>query len=1460
MDKEKFDLPKTFIKNIAIQLPDHYKLSNSPFSINTDKNNSKNQPKFIGRKDHINKFLSFLKSSPKGVFLVTGYRGMGKTSFVGHVISTYINDNNDQIKKIPIHLTLAQSNPKEFDVLRQIVNSIYDSFEPKINEKLKRTIQFRNFLIFLTLLLFFANLLIGEKVFDTCTPFIFEFNCINWLISLLTLIFLTQTRVFSLFKRNKAHNRLKFLIDRCDASIIKEQGVEGSLGFDQFIGKIISKKTKTYPIADNKIIEYELGKFLEEAREDHYEFIFIFDELDKIDWHTISVNPHEELETYSSREKNQNHSLRNRKEAILSIITGLKNFFTTANARFVFIAGREMFDASLADIADKQSPLGSIFTYTFNIESLLKEEEGYEGEKNISSLSTAIQEFLKHQLFNEETLESFHIYKKDKNGEPVTATFDEIPFYNLVYSYYYKDKIDCKSVTLELKDERSIEPDENSNDAFRQLYFMLQAFETYLIYRSSGSPKKLIKTFQEFVTIKEELDPTTITIVKRKEFKNTKNHLYFNYNNQYRIGFINAIYRPFIIQNGRSYKLFSENTIIGIPYLFDQIFKFHPFAFSISNLEYIPEVINHNKTPSIRKDLNKVISYLFQNYIRDTDIQLFDYKFKSKTANEITFISRIFEDESAAFNFTLDESYPIKIILIEKIKELRSIHSKFQLEPQHLNPQLFSIANLNANLGDLYFFDQEFDDAINSYSDAIRPINNLEVEKMNHRDFISLVRNKLKLGLCFEKINSYEDALAFYSDSVLDIKRFFSFYLKKSNYLDLRDDKDYKADAHSFYTSSMNDLLQICSQSFTATLYIQEKMGWEGMTSPKTMLELKEFFKIIDKSSMYSGRNYLIIANTLYHHANLLYYKNTAIPTPSIEMDDVKYNDWYQLKAQKILKDFGNRVQLDGTKRQPLLALRVYLIGLDEVIRSRKYFYKTNGDYKRRVLYKDENKIDNGIKFLNFYLINLSLLVGIKEPGTKITEYKKSIELQIKDIEATIKKEQETTGNPDTIRELENEIIKEKIKIDNEKTDEILYQIKETISGENYTAKHFKYIGGFLSSIGDCILSLNDLKTKNKDPEDKSFDVGFREIFKEEALKENDFFNILKFNFKTSFDLTDVLRCYYLSALFFEKYGRISSAVLQYKKIVHLLTIVIKEIDSKDVTDYEKAKELITLLEDQIIKRSKKLIKTAHLQTSSHMINKVEEDFKDAKSPISRNEIEYNIAGNTEAREITILFESFKLNFLRYEGMIKYNEESGNSYPKQITEIINPYSTISTQYAKIAELDFYVKYLYKQIESTFINKVKEVSDMYFNENKQLFFDYIYSRNILLRTLKIYETDYMLGPAFIAYAHYSLADFLSIKVDGLTVEAKFQEDKKVFSEVLGDGSKIAIDSNYHFQNAKDHYNKAIELHTARFQYREQIKDMIFLEDDFNDNNYHFGAAIERYLMINGVFDSKIKKIK
>lgn len=78
-------------------------------------------------------------------------------------------------------------------------------------------------------------------------------------------------------------------------------------------------------------------------------FIIIFDELDKIDPESVSKIQGEDLEdsTYENSSNGFSGDLgsRRRKENVLRLLANMKHFISTARAKFIFISGRELYDA-----------------------------------------------------------------------------------------------------------------------------------------------------------------------------------------------------------------------------------------------------------------------------------------------------------------------------------------------------------------------------------------------------------------------------------------------------------------------------------------------------------------------------------------------------------------------------------------------------------------------------------------------------------------------------------------------------------------------------------------------------------------------------------------------------------------------------------------------------------------------------------------------------------------------------------------------------------------------------------------------------------------------------------------------------------------------------------------------------------------------------------------------------------
>ncbi|MCC8094097.1 MAG: hypothetical protein LIP05_01270 [Tannerellaceae bacterium] len=113
-----------------------------------------------------------------------------------------------------------------------------------------------------------------------------------------------------------------------------------------------NKKRRNYPLADVREIEQELSWILDELSSltrGAPHFVIVFDEIDKIDpsynydqESSGSIMP--EFEHIGSGFPGGATS-RKRKQNLLKMLANMKFFISTAKAKFIFIAGRELYDA-----------------------------------------------------------------------------------------------------------------------------------------------------------------------------------------------------------------------------------------------------------------------------------------------------------------------------------------------------------------------------------------------------------------------------------------------------------------------------------------------------------------------------------------------------------------------------------------------------------------------------------------------------------------------------------------------------------------------------------------------------------------------------------------------------------------------------------------------------------------------------------------------------------------------------------------------------------------------------------------------------------------------------------------------------------------------------------------------------------------------------------------------------------
>lgn len=692
-------------------------------------------------------------------------------------------------KSVVIESSLAQSELKDLDILQLLTKNFYDHYKVEL-KPLKSFANLSHFLVksILSILVFLIIIhlfyryssinIFGLKI-DPIWSGLFAALTFSALIFkyypyLLGFISITPESVLK---------KLENLNEMVKGNVTTESGSTSETGILKSKMSFARKKTRAYPQATARTIEAELVTILRQSSEvspifRKLDFVFVFDELDKIEVHgSTDVNASFEEQNNFGPEYS-----RKRQESIALLLGNLKHFLNVARAKFFFVASREMYDVFLSDISDRDGYIGSVFHDVINVPSFFTESYT-ESSTDITRLTEEyVCQFLIPKKWMLETrskkanLKLYMRYLSDKKQFPTLnkeglSDGEELPTLNKEQEW----------------EERVIK---------QKLIFTLRQFIIYLVYRSNGAPKSVTRLFESFIRHPDlrdhkkkeskgrfrkrkenEMRDTFSYVVCSKYSKNndTKDlldfYLHFDVLQQYKFGFTNYIFTQFLVAKSKYMREFGDKLLVSAAYLLDHLYKFHNVAFSWHHLEQTPEMLDINKSPALRGFMEEMVKSLSNIHVREIVSGLYQFKFYKRIANEIDYISKISEMESAAFNFTLDEHLQIKRYYQVKLKDFRTNLSD-AYSGKSSGKSLYSLAELHMTLGDLHFYDQEYEEAKRHFTDAIRILKGQSpVESTNVHQFMLMIRNQLKLGLAHEKTQSFGAATAEYGNVSLDVAR-----------------------------------------------------------------------------------------------------------------------------------------------------------------------------------------------------------------------------------------------------------------------------------------------------------------------------------------------------------------------------------------------------------------------------------------------------------------------------------------------------------------------------------------------------------------------------------------------------------------------------------------------------------------------------------------------------------------
>jgi len=901
------DILNSKIKKLLIELPQYH------FSHSSSGDSS--HP-FIGRERIRKKLKKIVEDSPAepGVYLVAGNRGVGKTSLVnevinetslqpnfnffknlGHLFSS--KDNKKKRKRLYLRINFGHKLKDEKDILRLITRTLITEYD-KYNHSNGRLFIWRAiafFFLFLLAFLFSYFTIIQPEFCYIIRRVAYSIYCLPRLLNFLTCLLYLSLFYVLLFRCTWVtnffitHRIIMKRLKKLDSDITYSTERENSIGINnEKIGSRIGSK-KTRNVADAREIEKELQDILNDMQRIpsfmcRPNVVIVFDELDKV----------EPGDTSSEKENSQTKSslfsigaTRERQTEILRILANMKYFLSTAKAKFIFIAGREMYDIHLADVSERNNYIGSIFNVVIYVPSFLVDHPT--GEKIFpeeSSIAALPEEFVCRRLF-------------PSNYTPKYS-------YNLKSYRYYLKNVIYKDITDDIQKEEMVQ----------KIIAVLQQFIIYLAHLSKGAPKKMMQLFESFVTVRKIDENERENSLLVQSDNKSKHFLNFSYYKQYTIGIIAYLITPIFYRLSESnIKEHSDKLLVSTLRFVDFLFKFHKHSFSWKQLDISPEMLEPNRAPELKSVAVDLLNYLSRVHINKSNFNFYDYKFDSWIANEIFTMTKTDDVFSALFSFSLDETLPLKKHYRELLEKTEKEYQDDKTSAKYID----AISSLRIVLGDLHYYDDELEDAIVCYKDAVQMLNKEGDDEIKNIERLYLyVRNKLKLGMIHERRKQYDFAYLTYDDLCKRIGR-----------------KNIKEQNNTEPLPQDYAELKMLYLPFIAKFQIREKSHISGITSEHLDLMKNDFEKLIEKIKNKEDEKFLK-AEFYSRVADILYYKNSSVEklkachnyrkalytllnesesdsnaikellSKSVERIKDKYNVKFYTILARILSDWGN--------------------------------------------------------------------------------------------------------------------------------------------------------------------------------------------------------------------------------------------------------------------------------------------------------------------------------------------------------------------------------------------------------------------------------------------------------------------------------------------------------------------------------------------------------------------------
>lgn len=206
---------------------------------------------------------------------------------------------------------------------------------------------------------------------------------------------------------------------------------------------------------------------------------------------------------------------RKRRQELMRTLANMKYFLSTVKAKFIFIAGRELYDAYLADVSDREFAISSVFDGVINVNSFFKAGDY---NKDITGMT---EEYICNRLMPDE----------EEGSRNLTSYFK------------YLNKI---------------RPDKK-NRHIRNVIFLYQ-YVLYLAHLSNGSPKKIAVYFEKDIRTRDYL-----TVIKKYSLEEVDcmYYLSFGVKDIQKIRFMHYISYPIMQAMVSKSKIYEDKLLVS---------------------------------------------------------------------------------------------------------------------------------------------------------------------------------------------------------------------------------------------------------------------------------------------------------------------------------------------------------------------------------------------------------------------------------------------------------------------------------------------------------------------------------------------------------------------------------------------------------------------------------------------------------------------------------------------------------------------------------------------------------------------------------------------------------------------------------------------------------------------------------------------------------------------------------